>query len=835
MARKHKHKLGKSPAKADAPHKLDEAALAQAAQHALTQSRYKEAVDLCKELCKRTPSAENRARLSAAYAGRAGDLAAKGMIKEAAALWRNRADLCGEPLMEGPYLKWLQQLGDMKPLIQAYRAGLQQGGRAPALAAIEAALAAHALSAPETALAELPADSPLMAGRLQARAVLQAYCESDPDLDAALRAIPFRSPYRDLARVIRSLARLETDPVAAQDDLERISADSPFARLAGIAKTAALPLDRWLQAVHALQGADRTLALEFRSIPDGQRALVDEFLRLGERPAPAALFDWILRQRQRLPQPDLASLCGSLLPLVPDRIRVYRQVIGALTDAESKRLLALHAESRRDLSAAVQHWLDAVDCYGRDAEESSRLCAAMILRHLADLAPVARDGDLHRDAIVWLQRSLEFDPDDLDTILRLLPAYRKRHQLKPARSLLDTGLTRFPENASLLLEAIEVALASNAFKKAVGYARRVLELDPINPRVRSLLGHAHMAHARKQIKARKPDAAYKELDEAGDWLRSPADRTAVKRLRGIVDIEAGREAEGRQRLHEAMAESGGTLLGYFLMAMEMTRLGREPVKSLRALGFQVPKMAAAADVMNLVRALEHFKGESDPLKKAMAPLQNGLLAAAKQAMAEADLLLICETFLRLELLQLVHSYAEAALRQGLRNPVFVYHRINARYGQRPWSIPDRDYDELTRARDRAAETGDRRTVARIEQMLVPPAPALEFGDEPLLDEETKLAGGMMSPGADEIQNMLDVLGVDAFLDMASRVLGKKMFKKLEATVGRDQMLPFLIDILGMTAGKTPLPSRPDQPPKPAGKPAAGGRRADDSQGDLFDD
>lgn len=832
MVRKQKH--ARRSGKADVPHALDDDALADAAQRALANSRHKDAIELCKELCKRTPNVENRSRLASAYAGRARDLAAKGMLKEAAAVWRNRADLCGEPLMEGPYPEWLRRIGDMKPLLQAYRACLCDEGMRAELATIEATLAIHVLTASEATLAELPVDSPLMSGRLQVRAALKAYAESDPDLEDALKAIPFRSPYRDLARILKVMVRMERDP-AAVEELARISADSPFARLAAVAKTAVLPIECWLTAVRTLQGADRVLALEFKNIPDSQRTLVDEFLRLGERPAPGVLFDWILRQRHRVSQAGLESLCRALLPLAPDRIRVYRQAIGGLTDAEAERLLALHAESRPELSSALRHWLSALELYRREGAESSRLNAAMILRHLAELAPAAADGGMHRDAITWLRQSLDFDPDDLETVLRLLPEYRLRGDLKSARSLLDAALAKFPSNAQVLLEAVEVALAGNAFKKAAGYARRVLELDPINPRVRSLLGHAHLAHARKQIKAGKPDAACRELMQASEWLRAPADQTAVKRLQGIVDIEAGREAEGRQRLAEAMAESGCALLGYFQMAMEMARLGREPVKTLRTLGFRVPKAVAAGEVMALVKALEHFKGQQELLRKVMAPLQSSLLAAAKQMMPETDRLLICETFLRMQLFQLVYAYAEAAPRQGSSNAVFVYHRINARYGQRPWSIPDRDYHELTRARDRAEDAGDRRTVARIEQLLVPPAPALDIDDGPLFGEEPGLEDPMTPEDAMNFRKVLGTLGPDALLDMAVEVLGKKMFKQLEATVGKDQLLPLLIDILGTSAGNVPPPLTPGRPPKPAGKPAAGDQRGDSVQGDLFDD
>lgn len=832
MARKHKQ--GKSAGKSGAPHTLGTAALTEAANRALAGARHKDAIELCKELVKRVPSAENRDALAAAYAGRAENLAAKGMVKEAVAVWRNRADLCGKPLLEGPYPGWLRQIGDTRSLLQAYRAcvaGAGKSGQSAERAALEANLATYVLAAPDAALTDLPADSPLVRNRAEARAALEAYCEGGADLDEALKAIPFRSPYRDLGRILKILSRMETDPVTAGEELQRIPADSPFVRFAAAATTALLPVDHWVPTVLALNDADRALALEFKNIPDALRPLVDEFLRLGERPSAAMLFDWLLHQRRRVPGPAVESLCRALLPRVPDRMRSYRQSFGALPHAEEERILALHAESRQEPWAAVDHWQGAIRALRHEDNEPERLRVALILRHLAELLPRSVDGSLHPDAIAWISQSLEYDPDDVDTYLRLLPIHREQRNLKAARALLDDALVRFPKNANILLEAIETALAADAFKKAVAYARKVLGLDPINPRVRSLLGFAHMAHARKQIKGRKIESARQELDEATEWLRAPADRTALKLLQGIAEIEYGRSGEGRRLLEEAMAETGGELTAYFHLAVEMIRLSRDPAKSLRSLGFSVPKDVAAEHVLDLVRKLGGFKLEPGPLRKVFALLHKTLQAGATHLVLEPDFLLVCETFQRHGLSELVRVYADAARKHHPLSPVFVYHSVNARYGTRPWSIPTRELRDLDRARDRAEQAGDRRLVVRIEQLLVPPGP------EPFLPGGKAPFGDGMGPAeVGEIVNMMNLLGEDGILDFARRALGKKVFKELESTVGKDQLVPVLLEMLGGAIEKTgPMPpSVPVMPPKPDKKPAPSGPDIS-GQGDLFDE
>jgi tetratricopeptide (TPR) repeat protein len=101
-----------NPKRPPSPHDMDSAALAARAEAELALSRHKEAIELYKELLKREQRPLWVDGLAACYAGRAPSLAAKGMLKEALVLWRNRQQMCGKPLVEGPYLTWLMQAGE---------------------------------------------------------------------------------------------------------------------------------------------------------------------------------------------------------------------------------------------------------------------------------------------------------------------------------------------------------------------------------------------------------------------------------------------------------------------------------------------------------------------------------------------------------------------------------------------------------------------------------------------------------------------------------------------------------------------------------------------------
>lgn len=97
---------------------LDSGGLAGAA---LAAARYKDAIELFKDLLKRDRRPAWLDGLAAAYAGRAEQLAAKDMLKEALALWRTRAETCQLPLLDGPYVGWLMKSGQIEQALRLLR------------------------------------------------------------------------------------------------------------------------------------------------------------------------------------------------------------------------------------------------------------------------------------------------------------------------------------------------------------------------------------------------------------------------------------------------------------------------------------------------------------------------------------------------------------------------------------------------------------------------------------------------------------------------------------------------------------------------------------------
>jgi hypothetical protein len=70
-------------------------------------------------------------------------------------------------------------------------------------------LAAQALAGVPGIAEALPADDPIIAQMESAREALDAYCAgNEPALSQSLKAISFRSPYRDLVQILKALTCL---------------------------------------------------------------------------------------------------------------------------------------------------------------------------------------------------------------------------------------------------------------------------------------------------------------------------------------------------------------------------------------------------------------------------------------------------------------------------------------------------------------------------------------------------------------------------------------------------------------------------------------------------
>ena len=556
------------------------AVLADRGAEAMRLGRFKEAMEVFKQLARQDPRPEWSHQLADAYAGRARALADKGMFKEAAMVLENTSALEGTVREPRLYLTCLIREGQHQKAARAAAKCL--GGDRGAVAAagvpdLAAALSLATPAQPEASTGQAPGGAYWAELCGAAQAVLNAWVQgqSPEAVDALLTRIPLRSPFGPVRLILRALLAPAEAAAKAVDLLKMVPAHSAFAGFraaaeAALVKSPAALLDRW----NDLSPVQRAFVAETRGLPSDATALLDQILE-AERRGPTALFALLVKPGVPLPADDLRAACLDLLPQVPTGLHQFERRFTALSALERNRVLALAAEAQSNWRQAQEFWEALVESVSRQSTPDTPTVRAVVLRHLADLAQRHPEvvGVAATDAAAdYLERSLAADPDHLPATLALIERYRQANCLRDWHRVTDQAVQRFPENTAILLHAVDAAVARNAYKKAAGFARRLLTLDPINQPVRQRMIELQLAHTRKQMRAGRADLGGKALSEATEWERPDAPSAGLRIAQALV-MHPDREPAAENRLRDAVQLAGGGTIGWFHAVLEATLMG----------------------------------------------------------------------------------------------------------------------------------------------------------------------------------------------------------------------------------------------------------------------
>jgi len=772
---------------------------------ALVAGRYKDAVAAGKLLLKQASSDADEAmakeRLARAYAGRAGQLAAKSMFVEALAILEQRASACGAAPPAIEQMLWTLHAGRPERAAALLREHAQALDRSGELPALRERLAARLLSGDEL-LEWLDPDEPLRRDHPAAEALLQAFCASDDfAFDATAKRIPWRSPYRGFRQLLDAWRRHADEPEAAVEAFARLAPSSPFGALAGRLQGLLEPpgeaLPEAVARLRALDPVDLDAAAAVLGWPATVLALLRAARTLGDAANEKSRLRLLLEHADAFDADEVRDAARALMLHAPQMTREVFSRFGKPSAFQAARLEALRSERDGDESIVVDDaWRDVLEALENSDESAESppkfadraLTRALVHRRLAELwslPPLV----LHSSAVALeeLGRSLELDPDDVPTTVRLISMHRDADDLKSAREVLDAAIERFPDEPRILLEAVRTALAGGAFKKASRLAERLLEIDPVNVPVKTLLLDAALAHARKQIRASRFDLARRQLDETAVQVGAGEPRARVEIVYGLLELasgERGAETVARSRLRAGFDALGGELAGLFAVALESVRLGRDAKMTLtRAKLPSARGFATKEAVRVLVRALSAVREEKSSLAAALVPLETTLGTVAKKRWSHAEYENICETLLRRELLHVLEPFAERASRRHTQVPAFVYLHEYAAVRGAFFALEEAAIVRLQAASRHAMLIEDMRTVHRIEEFLSPPMfggfddTGADWFDEPADDLFVGPSGksspfaGLPSP--DELPpallELLDLIGVEGMMEIERAV------------------------------------------------------------------
>ena len=513
-----------------------------------------------------------------------------------------------------------------------------------------------------------------------------------------------------------------------------------------------------------------------------------------ERRGAAALFALLVKPGLPLPEHDLRIACLNLLPEIPDYLTQFDRRFGPASTVERGRILALAAEARDNWWQAQAHWDAVAEALSAQLAPDAHLAHAVVLRHLADLAlrhPEVH-GDLGTDPVAdYLERSLVADPDHLPATLALLEHYRTTDSPKDWHRMTDRATQRFPGNTVILLHAVDAAVARDAYKKAAGFARRLLALDPINQPVRQRMIELQLAHARKQMRAGRADLAGKALAQAAEWEPPDTPSAPLRIGQALVATHGDQTEAGETRLREAVQLGGGGIAGWFRAALEAALMGW-PEQHRTLLHRELAAAQTGEPNRDAILALIGILGQKEirDSKKTVASvlwrIEPTLMGGSRLAWPPAEFQTVAASLHHLGAFDVLSAYARGAMQRDPGDQAARFYRIVAQAKGDRDRLTAAQEAELYDLMEQAGARQDFHMVNRVKRLLEGP------------DIATNGAGRSARGGLPErlsVADMGEFLG-DALAGMAG--VPQKEVRKLVNKVGRNHAIAMLADMMADT-------------------------------------
>jgi len=679
--------------------------------------QYKDAIDLYKSLLKRANNTEWREALAQCYLQRALAFAAKGMVKEALVLWENYARNAEPPhKARDHYISWLLQTNDMTKVktCLGQLSAQQLDEHYPELAGL---LGLLIITGKVSCQDMLPKDSIFMIHLGFVQEALSAYRNNKlEDIEPALKKLPFRSAFRDFRTLMKAALLIPESVEQAQALLTKIPADSPYQQagvlLLAITHGGATLVNDLLQ----LTAPQIKIIKEAKNLNKKQIELLDVLTKQKDRLSDKLKFNLTI-QYQALFGADLAQhYCLAALSPYPAGQRDFTKHFGALNDFEAWRLKALICERDRDFNGAEYYWQQGITVLKKQSAESA-LKIALIMRHIAEYQ------ESPEEAITWLIDSLDHDPDDRESYVKILQYYERQEQETDAfKEWLDKSIKKFPNDVEMLGLAIKAATRNKAFKKATQYAQALLKIDPVNTFAKQVLFTSHLAHARKLIKSKKFHLVEKEIQQAEKIAIGKRCQTQAQLMRGFFVYAGEDKKRGEQLITETMQKyNGGVFNVHFYVFMEALLLNLPMAPLLKTLPpLEKNYLLSQQEIIQLTQLIQQYADDDSAnqthLHKALEKVKVIIKHSLKQSLSEETLLTLCQCLDNIRHFELLRACVKIA-RPLWNKPIWMYYRVYAEANGNPAKCSGINRYRLQDGLKNAQEQNDQRATALIGKFL----------------------------------------------------------------------------------------------------------------------
>ncbi len=764
------------------------------AKKALQNQHYREAIKFYKILIKKENNEEYRLGLTESYQGRANQLQAKGMFKEALVVWDNLFQLAPTDSFPLAYFSLLCQLNRYDEAIQRYVKQFKGDPKAQNQFIFQEKIASLCIAGQWDLVQKLPDDDMVKKHSPYAKAALEDYCQGkQPDF----KKIPFRSPFRDFASILKALILFKDDPERATKSIQRIDDKSAFSNLKKVALMAFSDDLKWLkesteiqQFVATFKGwSQQRINLAKLPLLHNQDNLISKLLNQIKKNKWHCHLDWLKITVRQLcfAQDDLPYS----FEFEQSQIKIERFDILLI------KAWFYEIDFDNSIMEKVERWdavIDELTSIKEDLSHKAALQVALIQKHIVSLIEKSQpemlfEEDLSKEIIGRLEFLLQFYPKDKDTILKLVKLYREKKKLAKARKHLDFATRQWKDDADVLMATIETALASQAYKKAGRLTKQLLVLDPINTQAKQIMFDSSLAHTKKLIAKQSFDLAKKELENTNEWAYLPVLKGRYLAYKGVLEYQLKNKESSLAYLQQSLDTFGGNLYAQaeLSLILEENKINsalffpKSIVKKYLKGKLKVDQKLTLDILLTLCRwfnALDKtvIKNHHSAI---ISPLIGILKRAKKQPKSIADFDFICTTWHHIEQEELRLIYAKIAAKKWTEQACFKWHIIDANFLQSGRKkLTNNEINQLNTIERLAMQQGDNKTVQGIQKLMKQSEPSFLVPDG-LEEMDIELMRMLLENLDPHIREQLSNAAEEEDFETFDRLLHQQLIKNSE--------------------------------------------------------
>jgi len=424
-------------------------------------------------------------------------------------------------------------------------------------------------------------------------------------------------------------------------------------------------------------------------------------------------------------------LCKSFLIKDIRQKDQYEAAYERLTPFEKLRIAALVLEHKQDYKEANNYWRLCIDNIHEEANKSENekhLAISLIFKRMAEnekhKGPSSSyDIDAWKTRMIeYLEASVKFDPYDRNPYDEIIKYYAYMDSTKETQAWIDTLVERFPEDIPALFMASNSAFERSAYKKALVFLDRIIQIDPVNKDAKAKKVFIHITKASKNIDEKKFHIARKEFEAAADCSKKNTYEYGGVLIKwGCMELLANNKQKGDDLVHEGFTLTGQGLRALFLTVVESKRMGLASSiykKYNRLFQEQLALPVTEGKVIELIdTALPYMYTSYQDKKNDIKSVVNYLNKAVNFQFDKGNLLKICAYLKESASYRMLKTYAENGIKKWYDDGLFLYYFIWGKYEGKFHKVSDTDISKLEHAHKMAIDGQDAETVSKLDEIF----------------------------------------------------------------------------------------------------------------------